>query len=90
MIQKNETGTINRGAYRIISPGQYPLQSSFLQHSHTSAFGAAIANNNSGTRFLQVPLGDFPFLIHPLQLRESVKKEAQSSSGFGFVIEPTI
>ncbi|GFW94406.1 hypothetical protein TNCV_2701271 [Trichonephila clavipes] len=41
------------------------LRSSFLQHSHTSAFGAAIAGNSSGTRFLFVTLREFPFLPEP-------------------------
>ncbi|GFX18857.1 hypothetical protein TNCV_4143781 [Trichonephila clavipes] len=54
---------------RISSSGQFHLQSSSLQPSHTSAFGAVIAGNSSGSKVLEVCLGDFPFLSEPLQLR---------------------
>ncbi|GFV76421.1 DUF4817 domain-containing protein [Trichonephila clavipes] len=51
-----------------ISPRHYHLQSSSLQHSHTSTFGAVIAANSSGTRFLEGASEDSPFLPEPLQL----------------------
>ncbi|GFW54938.1 uncharacterized protein TNCV_2785531 [Trichonephila clavipes] len=62
-------GTIDNRSdvLRISSPLQYHFQSSSLQHSHISALDAAIAGNSSGTRFLEVPLGDFPFLPEPLR-----------------------
>ncbi|GFV73209.1 poly polymerase [Trichonephila clavipes] len=53
---------------RISSPRHDQLQSSSLQHLHTSAFGVAIAGSSSGTRFLEVPSGDSPFLPEHLQL----------------------
>ncbi|GFV25372.1 HTH_Tnp_Tc3_2 domain-containing protein [Trichonephila clavipes] len=38
-------------------------------YPHTSALGAAIAGNSSGTGILEVPIGDLLFLPEPLQLR---------------------
>ncbi|GFW34665.1 hypothetical protein TNCV_952931 [Trichonephila clavipes] len=49
--------------------GGHHLQSSSLQHSHTSTFGAAIADNSPGSKFSEVPFGDFLFLPEPLPLR---------------------
>ncbi|GFV50118.1 hypothetical protein TNCV_3646201 [Trichonephila clavipes] len=66
--EKNETRPMNHCTCKISSPRQYHLQSSSLQHSHTSAFGALIDGNSSGTRFLEVPLEDFSFFPEPLQL----------------------
>ncbi|GFW87834.1 hypothetical protein TNCV_1359381 [Trichonephila clavipes] len=67
--EKNETGPINHRTYRISSLGQYNLESSSVQHSHTSAFGGAITSNTSGTRFLEILLEYFPFLPETFQLR---------------------
>ncbi|GFV73238.1 hypothetical protein TNCV_4197231 [Trichonephila clavipes] len=79
-----QTGPINHCTYRISSPWQHHLQSNSLQHSHISAFGAAIPGNSSGTRYLEVPLGDFPFLPQPLQLRFGAPSWIlQSQSDFG-------
>ncbi|GFW40248.1 transposable element Tc3 transposase [Trichonephila clavipes] len=61
----------------------FNLQSSSLQHSHTSAFGAAIAGNSPGTRVLEVTLGDFSFLPELLQLSCQV-----IYSQFGLAIHP--
>ncbi|GFT97778.1 hypothetical protein TNCV_4229471 [Trichonephila clavipes] len=49
MAQK-KTGQINHCTSRISSPRQYRLQSSSLQNQRTSAYGAAIAGNSSGTK----------------------------------------
>ncbi|GFX84329.1 CSC1-like protein 1 [Trichonephila clavipes] len=38
------------------------------EYSHTSPFGAVIAGNSSGTRFLEDPSGHSPFFLEPLQL----------------------
>ncbi|GFY05201.1 hypothetical protein TNCV_2206471 [Trichonephila clavipes] len=46
------------------SPSMYPFQ-----HSRTFAFSAAISGNVSGTKFLEGPSGNSPFLPEPLQLR---------------------
>ncbi|GFT21125.1 hypothetical protein TNCV_2582071 [Trichonephila clavipes] len=47
---------------------QDPRTTDYYQHLHTSAFGAAIAGNNSRTRVLEGTSGDSPFLPEPLQL----------------------
>ncbi|GFV96754.1 hypothetical protein TNCV_3388471 [Trichonephila clavipes] len=48
------------------------------QHSHTSAFGAAIAGYSSGTKLLEDPLGDFPLLPEALQLMQNTLPAPQS------------
>ncbi|GFX63263.1 hypothetical protein TNCV_3895881 [Trichonephila clavipes] len=48
------------------------LQSFSLQPSHISAFAADISGNRSRTRFLEVPLGNFPFLPESLRLSISL------------------
>ncbi|GFV83529.1 hypothetical protein TNCV_5120191 [Trichonephila clavipes] len=47
------------------------LQSITIASIHTLLVHSVlkIAGNSSGTRFLEVPLGDFPFLPEPLQPR---------------------
>ncbi|GFT54269.1 hypothetical protein TNCV_2467741 [Trichonephila clavipes] len=40
-----------------------------MSHSYTSAIGAAIAGNSSGTRFLECTSEDFPVLPEALQLK---------------------
>ncbi|GFW24424.1 rab11 family-interacting protein 1 [Trichonephila clavipes] len=69
---QEETEELSDSSNSVESQGfTYHLQSSSLQHSHTSAIRAAILGNSSQTRFLEGPSGDPPFLSEPLKLRSN-------------------
>ncbi|GFW47894.1 hypothetical protein TNCV_2400811 [Trichonephila clavipes] len=63
-----------------LSENVFEFESRFYHISHwrTSAFGAVIVGNSSGTRFVEGPSEDSPFLPESLQLRRRFVEWAQN------------